>query len=139
MTITILDLIQGLPNLVTDFKPESVNAHTHLTIVTDVSKRLPSATDFNINGRVLISASREEVIANWGNKTIDEIADFEKYNFKIMWSDCIICGEDEGAPFKPSLVVRILSSSDNGNVVGFCALRNRYGSSLVTSIFTKPK
>lgn len=139
MSITFLDLVQGLPDLVTDFKPDPVNAQTHLTIVTDVSNKLLAATDFNINGRVLVSGPKSDVIRDWGNKTLDEIADFEKHNFKIMWSNAVIQADEEGAPFLPNLVVRILSTGDNGNVAGFCALRNKYGSSLVTSMFTKPR
>lgn len=138
MAITILDLIQGLPDLVTDFKPERVNAHTHITIVTDVSNKLSTVADFDINGRVLVSGTRGDVIKDWGNRTLDELVDFEKHNLKIMWSDCVITHGDEQSPFLPNLVVRILSMDDEQKTISFCALRNKYGSSLTVSNFTKP-
>lgn len=139
MAITILDLLQGLPDLVTDFKPDRVNEHTHITIVTDVSKQLATQTDFEVNGRILATGTRGDIIRDWGNKTLDEIVDFEKSNFKIMWSNVPIVEGDEQGPFLPNLVVRVLSLGDNGNVAEFCCLRNKYGSSLTVNTFTKPK
>ncbi len=139
MSLTILDLIQDLPNLVADYKPEYVYNHTYLTIVTDVSAKLPIHTDFDINGRVLVSGTRGDVIRDWGNKTLDEIVDFEKSNFKLMWSNSPIQEGDEKAAFIPDLVIRCLSLVDNGNQVTFSALRNKYGSSLVVNSFTKNK
>lgn len=137
MTVTVLDLIQGLPNLVTDFKPEPVNELTHITIVTDVSNKLPTVSDFDINGRVLVTGKRGDVIKDWGNKTLDEIVDFEKHNLKIMWSNCEIVHGDEQSPFLPNLVVRVLSLDEEQDTVQFCALRNKYGASLTVSTFTK--
>ena len=140
MTITILDLIQGLPEIVTEHKPEPIDALPYLTIVTDVSNQLLTHTDFELNGRILVSGKRGDVIAAWGNKTLDEIVDFEKHNFKLIWSKEAIVEGDESAPFITDLVVRVLSLKDNGKSADFCVLRNRFGaSSLIVNTFTKPQ
>lgn len=133
MTVTILDLIGRLPNLATEYRAELLNQENpYVTIITDVARELPVHTDFELNGKVIISDTFNNVIRKFGSTAIDELCDLKKKNFKLGWSKEPIDPSDEGALFKLNLTLRILSFDNATNTVNYVALRNRYGSSTIT-------
>lgn len=133
MTVTILDLLGRLPNIATEHRGEIVNQENpYVTIITEVSRELPVHTDFELNGKVVISGKFNDVIRKFGSTTLDEICDFKKKNIKLGWSKEPIDPTDEAALFKLNLTLRITSFDVSTGTVNFVALRNQYGSSTIT-------
>ena len=133
MTVTILDLLGSLPNIATEHRAELLSQENpYVTIITEVSRELPIHTDFELNGKVVISAPFNDVVRKFGSTGLDEICDFTKRNIKLGWSKEPIDPTDEAALFKLNLTLRITSFDVSTGTVNFVALRNQYGSSTIT-------
>lgn len=140
MALTVYDVILNIPNIASDMRGDTVEAENgYITIVTNVSASLPVHTDFELNGEVLVSGKRTDVLQKYGNILVEELVDFRTKNVKILWSNEKIDPMDESAIFKIQLAARLLSVDGTDDLLNFTALRNKYGSSLVTLTYQKPK
>lgn len=138
--ITLLDVILKLPEIVSEFRTDKVEADNgYITIVTDVAAALPPHTDFEFNGKILASDTRAKIIEDYGNQALDKLCDFKEKNIKICWSNQKLEHANEGAIFLPNLVIRLTGQDHETGTVNFITLRNRYGSSLVNNSYQVTK
>ncbi len=132
MTVTVLDILGRLPRNATEHRVDQLNAENPIvTIITEVPRELAIHTDFDLNGKIIISAPYNDVIRKYGSTAIDELCDFTKHNAKICWSAEPVTAGDEGALFRFSLTLRLISFDQATNTVNYTALRNKYGSSTI--------
>lgn len=140
MALTILDAILHLPQVSTEFRADLMESENgYITLVTDVSSALPPHGDFDFNGEVLECLPRAEFISKYGNVKLTELNDFRVKNIKLIWTSAPLNPKEPGAVFMPNLVIRILEVLDSEEIIHFVTLRNKYGSSLTTLTYQKPK
>lgn len=128
--MNLLHVIQEAGAMATGHNPE-LDKMTHLTLITNVSKQLHPAYDFNVNGTMADSLPLAEFKEKYAGKALSEFSDFTKSDIKIMWSNVTIDPTSESSSFMPNLVVRVTGHCSETDAVEFTTLRNRWGSSLV--------
>lgn len=140
MSLTLLDAVLHLPALSTEFRSDLLETENgYITLVTDVSNALPPHGDFDFNGNILDSLPRADFINKYGSVKLNELNDFRVKNIKLLWSPNAIDPKTPGALFMPNLVIRVLEVLDEEEIIHFVTLRNKYGSSLTTLTYQKPK
>lgn len=140
MSLTLLDAVLHLPTLSTEYRTDKLEQENgYITLITDVSTGLSPHNDFDFNGHIVESLPRADFISKYGDVKLNELNDFRVKNIKLMWSPAAIQASDEGAIFLPSLTIRLLEVNDTEELIHYVSLRNKYGSSLTTLSWQKPK
>ncbi|BDH16616.1 MAG: hypothetical protein [Bacteriophage sp.] len=128
MGVILNRAISALPDIATGYHGAKVNAENgYITIIKAVPNSLAPQNDFALNGEILISDTRANVIAKYGTTLLSALTKYPDTNLKVVWSNEKITTVDVASIFKTNLVVRITEVHDAANKVTFSVLRNRYG------------